>query len=563
MKDLTIHKLIKVFFLPALFLFACPENNYSQHRDNYILQIDKPFYTTGELIWYKLNLPFYFTEHDASITALIVDSNSNVIDQHFHQSKNQQSISGYYKIPFEITSGNYLLSLQIHNEAGNKMIEVANISLAIFNDFSDEQAAFIPELSQGPAIGERLSVVIFPKEVSSTTARNEQSFKVRVFDELGEPVQADVCVSILDKSLVFGNDAKPYIPLSVSRAARLSAPNSKPGFYGKVTDNSGNPVQVNILGGYSQKGNNFFYAKSDKEGNFNMPLNEFYENQTIQFVHHLDAGVNLNYEWNYSFNTNRKSSVKISEEVLNEYLQQSRNRKKLNQYFNISNDVEIPELPKIEAQTQETYGNYNLKEYKSFKNIGNFFIELLTPLKYNLDDNGNYSARMTNPTAEVRGTEYLGDKPLFMVDGKVTKNADFVGKLEFSNVGLIQLFYEPQKLRKEYNILGMEGVIKVNTSLPDIQLPEEDMSDIFTINGIQYPVSTFELSRNDFAEQMNGPLLGPLIYWNADLKTDQNGNLNVNYLHNDELSEFVIMVTCVASNGDRGTIIKEYSVEDF
>jgi len=142
---------------------------------------------------------------------------------------------------------------------------------------------------------------------------------------------------------------------------------------------------------------------------------------------------------------------------------------------------------------------------------------------------------MTNPDSKNLGNFYLGETPLFVIDGKVSKSADFVGRLNFSDIEKVMLYYDKLELHQMFNAMGKNGAVVIDTKLPDFKLSPAEESDIFYLSGIQDSQEIFSFDQS--TTNKTTPIFSPQIYWNPNLKTDDQGMLEFDFKHTDDLGE--------------------------
>ena len=136
----------------------------------------------------------------------------------------------------------------------------------------------------------------------------------------------------------------------------------------------------------------------------------------------------------------------ISKDLIDTYLTESRTRRKINRYFEFNNQVPVN---KLAIQTEEIMNPniaFDLSEYKRFENVGNVFIELSSSLLFKKENDDSYSATMLNPKSRSLGRDILGGTPLFIIDGLISKNANFVGNLDFNDIKAVGIYNNPKDL---------------------------------------------------------------------------------------------------------------------
>lgn len=552
-------------FFPILILFCwgiCFNLGHAQ-QNQFILHVDKPFYATGETIWYNLYLPQALHKKTVMIKGVLVDQAGNVTDRFFKKADKQSSINGFLTIPYNYNSGSYNFIFKACPDKSNQEITLANIEFPIYNDLRGINL----ELSQTPPsptdkmIANTLEIDIsMAKE--SVQPREKVSASIEIKDSQGNPVDASYSVVVTDATMVqsaMPGEATYSIgpELTTTQMDRFL---EEIFILGKLTDTLDQPFQANVLGAYASEQNKFHYAKSNKDGIFTLQLDDFYQEQSLQFVGFPkeieDIRVSLLPEASPS--EKPKSKFFITEQIV-AYLELSRQRKKMAQYFeDLETNVALQEFAN-EVQELKPDFTYVIAEYEKFEDIGSFLNELLAPLQLKTVK-GKTIATMSNPRAKITVLAKLEGTPLFIIDGKVTRNAEFFSKINLGNVETIDLFYVPENLRKQFNVMGANGVARITTIVPQFDLPAEDKEDLYTVSGLQPKGSLILTPEKQNYQEDAIPNFKTPIYWSpASEKTQNKGNIE--FIQSDDKSTFVISVFAKTPDGKMGFATKEYVVK--
>ncbi|MEL6945706.1 MAG: hypothetical protein AAFO82_23875, partial [Bacteroidota bacterium] len=294
------------------------------------------------------------------------------------------------------------------------------------------------------------------------------------------------------------------------------------------------------------------------EGRFAFKPPVFNGKRPIQFIgyqfEHMEVGIRMD----------ERKMLPIERELtyteaVKDYMNLSRQRKKIFQiYKSLENQIE-PEKIQLDIQDLNPGFTYVIDEYESFDFMYSFFGELITPLKFIMQPDSSYKATLYNPTGRASANTQLSGDPVFIIDGKLTRDADFVARMDMDYIETVELMYKSDNLRDKFSAIGRSGVVKLTTNLKNVPIAEKDADDIFTISGVQ-PKTEFPIFRaNDIPS--NQPFFRPQLYWNANITTDANGEANFAFDQSDDVSTFVIRVIGQGSNGEFGQTSKEYEVK--
>ena len=371
--------------------------------DSFSIQLNKPFYSQGEEVNYKLFFPTAYADQSVAVNIRLY-KNGSLLSQFYNRSSASTSISGEISIPVDYEDGNYQLAFFVADAAQKLTENIGLIDFRIYNDLSEGELT--PSDGYQTSDSFDPSLTIAAKFDSIVGSRTNNKISLVVLNKDKEPIPADFSVSILDKSLVFGQkDA--FLSFTQQNNYTINNPSDKLFFQGLVTDDNNAPLELKIMGVWSVEARKFSFAKSNAEGQFFFELDDFEGEQNIQFVRYDHSLENINYRLNDPTISAPTKSANIGLESIAQYLSESRTRRKLAQYFGytqeqnqITNTIEAADAPKPNVY-------YELSEYKRFETIGNFIKELSTALSFKIDDEGLYTARMTNPNQDELGTFIL------------------------------------------------------------------------------------------------------------------------------------------------------------
>ncbi|MEM6696910.1 MAG: hypothetical protein AAF806_08710 [Bacteroidota bacterium] len=536
------------FFLSILLAFFLANTVYAQ-SGNTLLHLDKSFYVTGEVVWYKFYLPTEFKKQEKIVEVLISDNTGSIIDQYFLKSGGNSFVEGYYKIPFSIASGWYRLS--VLPTGGSKAL-LSSVTFPVYNDLVPAQdAKMATTLSADPSVALGDLNIEVQLNKATYSPRDQVQATVMVTDKSGKAVKnANLSVSVSDANLVEQN-------LLVKGAVTTDIGNEI-AVEGTLVDEKGEAMRAAVLGMYSSLEDRIFYSSADTEGRFSFKPPIFEGNRPIQFVgyqfEHMEVAIQMD----------ERKMLPIERELtyteaIKDYMSLSRQRKKIFQiYKSLENQIE-PEKVKLDIQELSPGFTYVIDEYESFDFMYSFFGELITPLKFILQPDSTYKATLYNPTGRASANTQLSGDPLFIIDGKLTRDADFVARMDMDYIETVELMYKSENLREKFSAIGRSGVVKLTTNLKNVPIAEKDAADIFTISGIQPKAAFPAFQANDIPSSQ--PFFRPQLYWNANITTDSNGRASLTFYQSDDLSQFVIRVVGQGENGAFGQVTKEYEVK--
>jgi len=550
-------------FLKNSFLFTClvlfSNNVFSNENfvgENCIIHLDKSFYVTGEVMWYKMYFPKSFEKRPVTVKATLMDKSGKNMHYSFHPTNGKAYFSSHYKIPFDMKSGVYNLIISGIKTSTGKTVKLAEITVPIYNDLETIRIAKsdladptnlpnnTPSISDNPL---KVSVTL---ENSTFQNREKVNVLVKVTDASGQPIEGNCSVAVTD-NMIAGEQTLPYRGIAGGPLPpNIIAQNLNNSIHvrGMFLDKEQKPKKVEVMGVFSVEENDFSFASSKENGEFFIKMPNYSGDKTIQFVHHYGIDADVTVEFSEDAKKELNEDLIYTEGILN-YLKLSRERKKIFQMFggfeaNIQTNPTVFKQKKLQADKE-----YNLRNYSTFEDLPMFFTEVLTYLKFKKSGK-KYIAQMTNPTPTWEGS-YPGD-PIFIVDGKVTRDADFVAKIEYSHIKQVDLFFDAKSLRDQFNVLGKGGVSTITTDLPKILLPEQDENRIFKITGLQ-PKAEFPIFESSQVNDNNRlPFFRPQLYWNPEVMINPNGEGRFSFTQTDDESTFKVHILVQGENGEMG-----------
>ncbi len=542
------------FVLLFTSVFGLPAS--AAQSDVVLLRTDKEFYVTGEIIWYQIFLPAAFSGHERVIHTIVSDAEGRVLTQHYHKTNGETSVSGYYNVPFDLRTGYYRLAFYaVHQQAGGNLY-LGKLDVPVYNDFESLRTVEIqaekPQAREAFRV-DTLNVSITPSP-SELPVRTHGTLDIMVTEAQGEPVESIVSVAVTDARMTVGAQLHMGASVTTAQVAELAR---TPVIKGVLHDAGGNPLQVNVLGVFFPRTQRFTYAKSGHDGTFTVALPDFTGAQPVQIINYPEETKFLRATLSDEVRAERiEQEIVYTEEII-EYLTLSRKRKKILQYFTTVEQNIRPVEITPDIQVLKPDFRYVMAEYEPFEDIGAFFTELITPLRFTFRES-TYRARMENPRGRTLAQTQLSGEPLFIIDGRATRNADYVARIDLSLVENVDLYFIPANLRQYFQAMGRSGVVIIRTKLPFRDLPEDDRRNMFNIHGLQAPAAFPAIGRAD-ADNRGIPLIRPVLYWEPSAHTDRNGRAQVQYYQSDDLTQYRVQVFVQSADGRRGMAEVVYS----
>ncbi|MEO0338498.1 MAG: hypothetical protein AAF242_04720 [Bacteroidota bacterium] len=175
-------------------------------QGQFALHLDKPFYTTGEDIWYQLYVPAAINQ-TVAIKGIIVSPTGAVMDRFFQKAEQgATTVDGFFKIPFEYQSGVYRIEFRATADPAAPEIVLAQKEFPLYNDFQikelAEQLDKAPKAMAGASAEANMLKIEIGLDKASYTRRGAVQAGLSIVDAAGNPVEADYSISVIDADIV-------------------------------------------------------------------------------------------------------------------------------------------------------------------------------------------------------------------------------------------------------------------------------------------------------------------------------------------------------------------------
>lgn len=524
-----------------------------------LVHLNQPFYVTGETVWYKINLPNGLEEFNGKVKVIVKSSQDEVIGDYFTNLANK-TISGYFKIPFDKTSDLYNVGMYVLELDTKTMIQLLSFDIPIYNDLSAEKFTSIIPNNDYRSQKEISTNDDLSLNIETDKADYNLGEEVQIMGEVsssnGNPISCTYSVSVIDQDL-FGSNIQNQCVFTVELNLQFNTKldlNDNLFLKGTIVDGQSNaPLAVNIIGAYSHAHNTMHLGKSGTDGKFTIMIPETTGDQQIQIVGNLfdeydDTRVEL-----FTGNEVSRSNVSFTSEfdsIVQSYVELSKHRKRIYQQFKtVETDVDFPQIHNV---TERVVPNktFIMSEYVDFETVGAFFDEIISA-QLSFEKVGDiYKAKMFDPTKNkgisARQDFYFKLNPVFIVDGQMTKNADFIYKLSLNQFEEIDLYFDKGDIRKQYGLFGDFGYVILRSKNGDLSVPKEDVDDILNYQAfLMSPIYPVAIDGNT----MDRPKLHPSVYWHPEIIA-KSGKINTSFTSSDDVSSYLVQVVARTDQGD-------------
>lgn len=530
----------------------------SAQSDKAVIHMDRPYYVTGDVIVYQVYLPESFADQTGKIQVLLQSEEGDVFQDYFWKLENQK-VSGYFKIPFGMPSGTYNIGVYAVDDS-DEPVMIADTWVSVYNDFQiQDLPSLFPKRVPAQVDQSNALSVLLDKEVYTPGTEVKVSIKS---DQ--DWVGSAVSLSVTDAQII-GQSADQTLFESSSREASSVVIDDKMHVHGTISiAETDMPAKIGVVSAYSSSMNQIFYSKSDDEGAFTTSFDEFYGKRNIQISGYLfgqvaDTRVKLRYP-----------TIEQSPEIvtaydgdINEFINHSQRRKLIHQYYNhLETPLDFEPLPNVEKLEVTPNKVIEAENYVAFENTGVFLDEVLGQMLNFVKKGDEWTAKLFNPDNKVGNSifrDYYYEKPpVFIVDGKMTKNLNYIADMKLSEIELISVYNDRKDIRKQFGVFGNFGYVLIDTKQDDRNMPAADEEDIIAVPGmapeLDYPVS---IKRAD----SNAPELRSTIYWHPEVPLSKKGATEFSFTTSDDIGTFLIQIVGRDSSGNMHKRTVEYEVQ--
>jgi hypothetical protein len=152
-------------------------------------------------------------------------------------------------------------------------------------------------------------------------------------------------------------------------------------------------------------------------------------------------------------------------------------------------------------------------------------------------------------------------EPLYVIDGVVTDDTDYFMSLKPEQVQYVKVVHSADKLRS-FGKMAANGIILVETKIPNnAQHVRRSIQTVSTIGinpelkfkNSDYTTPTLQASR--------APNLRAAVYWNPQIKTDNNGEVEFSFFAPDNTGNFNLRIEGITTGGKPFSLSKNFAVK--
>ena len=155
-------------------------------------------------------------------------------------------------------------------------------------------------------------------------------------------------------------------------------------------------------------------------------------------------------------------------------------------------------------------------------------------------------------------TKTFADDPVYVIDGVMSRNTPYFLSLKPESLVSIRLINNPNKLA-QLSRLGENGIVLVESKKGDLYKGLGNRN-LFPVVGLSKPAAfnTLRYSASNLASRI--PDLRPGLYWNPGMETDKAGHVNLNFFSSDDTGKMKILIQGLTRDGRPFAAEHEFTV---
>ena len=476
------------------------------HAQESVLHPDRPYYAAGEVMRFRTYFP---VDVPGKVRVDVYAPDGESIDYFFVRT--QEGVAdGYYRWNFDLPTGYYRLGFTALAATEDRVVDLGTFRRAVYN---------VGDRKRDPAAG------------TDTAASFTGDLNVTVSD--GRVTATGLPEGAYSLSVYNTEVAGAADPVGAA-AAQAVAGYRHTLFYGGYLEDraSGGPVAVNLLPFFDTRTLRTYFSKSDDAGRYVLTVPAFEGENRVQARGIGEEAVQA--EMRFPPLPALTESPPLTAQVL-AYLDLSNRRRKIYQlYGGVETPLDGEATPQAVMPLQPNE-SFNVQDYKTFPDMLTFFNEVAGELRYRRR-RGELTASLYNAPNQ----RFFTGTPLFIVDGRLTRDVGYVAALSPADVATLEYYYDNRELRRDFPALGGQGVVRIELLRDNGKFPDDDADNVLTIRGIQ-PVQ-------EFAREGEAPRLSPLLLW--DSGTTAGGTMTVDLPPTDDPGTYrAVLVVRDAATG--------------
>ncbi len=526
-----------------------------QQPECMVVHTDKPFYASGETIWFKVYLLNDSSEAESRVLHidLVSPQNEAIVQQKL--LINNRSSCGSITLPLDSEEGYYLIRVYTLYNLSFKPVHISETILPVyqlekedilFSNYIKEDKAQLPG-----ATG--ISIVV-DKKIYKPRESLTISVQLTGSKEAGRKGNFSVSIVPLD---VFNYENQAYEQQSKCADRehsrdQLNDPEQSLFLEGKLRDpKSKRNLTSGLISIYMDKTSRFIRA-SASDGKIKVPVPDYwgpeifqifnldpYQPAVVEFV--PDPPQKLTSPYYNSDQPARTPGVL-------KYLEMLKKRRKIIELFDLhkasglNNAIGSARKPDVVYRTQD---------YKNIDSFEEFINEAINNVKVRTI-NDVKSVRLFNRELGARFT----DHPWYIVDGYLTFDEKETLAIQYEDILEVRLFTKTSTIRTYFEpFMWRNGIMEIITRDVKYNRKLKKNLNVVEMEGFTLPrnfKNTLSSSKNKTTPDLRG-----VMYWSPNVLTNKKSEAQITIPLSDDTGKFAIVVM---GTTDSGILVRGYTI---
>lgn len=431
-----------------------------------------------------------------------------------------------------------------------------------YNHVKDQQKVYIRNKKYRPKQKVNLSLNMGESASFSVSVRNEKFFKhhhaagIKKYLNLSRTsLKSDLITHIKESEINDMLIASEAVGYSWKNVLSMERPNKrfqieKSQIFehsGKIVSNSKGRINYSITTNGNESG--IFFNTTDENGEFRftVPSHEGTQKMIINVIPESNDSNFYKIEMN-SIRMKKESYLTNLEPTSQQlqYVKQIRENRVINRIYDLDHVYLGPgyKSSNLLLKSFEPDETIKLTEYTPMKNMVEISTELLLGVRIRKNKDNSYRIQMRGVDTDGKFMTFNDVPPLCLIDNIPIYDSKIIGDFNPLNIESINMNYKDFTL----NGISHKGILSIETvegsygevnSGNFVVTSSAGFSEKLTLKIIEHSNSNSRI-----------PDFRPLLYWNPNLRTDNNGKVNIEFYSSDDIGNYIIDIQGITDDGE-------------
>jgi hypothetical protein len=271
--------------------------------------------------------------------------------------------------------------------------------------------------------------------------------------------------------------------------------------------------KFNLLGLYNHSFYKTFFSTSSQDGNAIFLLDDYDGSHNYQLLWHFSEAKDISLLAEKYETIIPEYEDKPDFGIVEKYYEDARKRMKIHSVYGVSTfKIESKKL-KTSDNVPEHQKFFLTKEYKKFVDFKSFCKENSIPLTF-INDENTVSAVLMPPSIYSKSYNAKWQNPLFMIDGKVSRNYGLISGMKMEDIDQLKIYYDIKEIKPWVGVFGSQGVIEISTNKSSNYFSNFGEGKSIAQSGFQQPILCNQEICQMYGD-MDLPVFLPTVLWES------------------------------------------------